>query len=51
MTATTDAITPIVKIDQITKRIGSKTIIDKLSFEVPRGFSVLTERGKRQPSG
>ncbi|SEC14787.1 ABC transporter ATP-binding protein [Paenibacillus sp. GP183] len=40
-------ITPIVQIREITKRIGSKTIIDKLSFDVPPGevFGFLGPNG------
>lgn len=39
--------TPIVQIQNVTKRIGGKTIIDKLSFDVPKGevFGFLGPNG------
>ena len=43
----TDRHTPIVEIRNVTKRIGSKTIIENLSFDVPRGevFGFLGPNG------
>ena len=39
--------TPIVQLKNVTKKIGNKTIIDGLSFEVPKGevFGFLGPNG------
>lgn len=54
MSASPETEATIVQVDQISKRIGSKTIIDKLSFQVPRGevFGFLGPmvRAKQPPS-
>src|SRR5690606_32039573 len=38
---------PVVRLQQVTKRIGSRTIIDKLTFDVPQGevFGFLGPNG------
>ncbi|MBP1965136.1 ABC transporter ATP-binding protein [Paenibacillus aceris] len=47
MTAAVDDQSPIIQIERITKRIGAKTIIDQLTFDVPRGevFGFLGPNG------
>ncbi|OAS20563.1 ABC transporter ATP-binding protein [Paenibacillus oryzisoli] len=47
MSTSQEVAAPIVQVDRISKRIGSKTIIDKLSFVVPRGevFGFLGPNG------
>lgn len=47
MTAAADEQSPIIQIERITKRIGAKTIIDQLTFDVPRGevFGFLGPNG------
>jgi ABC-2 type transport system ATP-binding protein len=47
MSSTQETLKPIVQVDRISKRIGSKTIIDTLSFDVPPGevFGFLGPNG------